>query len=211
MPADIPARTRLPRREERLRCRRLRRLHRADRRRAGALVPDPGLSRRRVRDHHRRGFGPRWRIASDAAGVFGCAGLSMRVLHRGHDRHRLIIESGAVPGPCPLAQRKHLPLHRLSRHRGCDPRRQQCAGRCARQLLRPEPPGAGWTRCGHRQRALHPRRRHGRIAASEIASLTPRACAHSRRRPHRGDGSAGRRGRLHLRGCAATAVFLGAP
>ena len=75
------------RHEGRLRARRLRRLHGAARRRAGALLPDARRPGRRLRRPHDRG--PR---ARPAAGVLPRAPRApVRVLHRGHpdDARRL--------------------------------------------------------------------------------------------------------------------------
>ena len=98
MPAHVPARARLFRREERLRRRRLRRLHGAGRRRSGAFLPVSRLSRREPRRHDHRRPGTERRTASDAAGLSAGARLSMRLLHAGHDHDGGEPQPGAAPG-----------------------------------------------------------------------------------------------------------------
>ena len=77
------------RHQARLRGRRLRRLHRAGRRRAGRELPDAGARRRRQDGddgrRHRRG-----KTASGAEGLHGARRPAMRLLHAGlHRRGRL--------------------------------------------------------------------------------------------------------------------------
>ena len=86
VPAHVRARSRLVRREERLRRRRLRRVHGLGRREAGAQLSLPGVSRRRAQRHDDRGAGAARRHApSDAAGFSRRAGVSVRLLHGRHD------------------------------------------------------------------------------------------------------------------------------
>ena len=77
------------RRPCRLRARRLRRLHRAARWRAGALLPDVRGAGRRLRDHHhRRAFAGAGRTQRDAGRVLRNPRPAMRLLHAGHDPRR---------------------------------------------------------------------------------------------------------------------------
>ena len=105
------------RRQEGLRRRRLRRLHGAAGRRAGASLPVPGVPCRRPRGHTIEG------LAGDGARI-RCsrrsrrAGLSMRVLHGRHGPDCALAEPGAAPGPRRVAEGQYLPLHRLSFDRG---------------------------------------------------------------------------------------------
>ena len=96
-----PAALRLPppragphRHPRRLRARRLRRLHGAARRRAGALVPDPRGAGRRPRAHDRRGAGARARASSTRCSRrSGRPRAAVRLLHAG-----LPDDPGALPG-----------------------------------------------------------------------------------------------------------------
>ena len=170
------ARARAFRCQEGVRRRRLRRLHRPDRWRAGAFLPDPCLPRRWPRSHHHRRPCARWRNASDAAGVSRCAGVSVRFLHRGHDSHLRVAESGAAPGPRRVAQGQSLPLHRLSRDRGCAQRQDQYRGRRRGQRIRPQPARAGGTAGRAGRGALHLRHGDGRPASHQATALTASAC-----------------------------------
>ena len=80
-----------------------------------------------------------------------------------------------------LPQGQSMPMHRLSRDRKRDPRRQVDRGRPARQVLRREPAGACCGSDRHRPGPLHPRYHDGGDAASETAAIA--ACS----RAHQGD------------------------
>ena len=89
-PARLPARQAAAhRRACRLRARRVRRLHRAGRRRAGALLPDVRRAGRRLRHHHHRGPDARaGRAVAGAGRVLRDPRHAVRLLHAGHDPHR---------------------------------------------------------------------------------------------------------------------------
>ncbi len=114
VPAHLPARAGLARREERLRHRRLRRLHRARGRGPGAQLHLPGPARARPRGDDDRGPGPR------AAGrrFPGRPGLPVRLLHPGDDHDRGGADRGGPRRPPPRVQGEHLPVHRLRLDRG---------------------------------------------------------------------------------------------
>ena len=86
VPAHLPARARLVRRQEGLRRRRLRRLHGLARRHAGPQLPHarPSAPRAAQVTTH-RGAGPGRRAAPDAAGVPRRPGVPVRLLHGRHD------------------------------------------------------------------------------------------------------------------------------
>ena len=96
------------RRQEGLRRRRLRRMHRVARRRAGAFLPDPGISRGRTRPSRRsRAWVSRRQSASDAEGLPRGAGIPMRLLRGRHDHDRRIPHRGAE-GDLPHALKGNL-------------------------------------------------------------------------------------------------------
>ncbi len=194
MPAHLPARTRLVRREEGLRPGRLRGLHGPRRRAAGAQLSLPGRPRRGPQRHHRGG--PRLlrrRAPPGAAAVPGRPGLPVRLLHRRlPDDHRRAPGRGGhrprrrqAPGPPARLQGQHLPLYGLPRHRGRGARGQAHrgpGGRAGRGQVpgRPRRPPRR-----HRHRPLHLRRRGARAAAHEAAALPAPARPHRRHR-HQG-------------------------
>ena len=175
MPAHVPARTRPFRCQEGLRRGRLRRLHRANRRRAGAQLSDPGLPRRRSRRDDDRRPCAGWWHPSDATGVSGCTGLSMRLLHIRHDPDLRIAEPGAAAGPRRRAERQYLPLHRLPLDRGCAERQDQHRRRPRGHRIRPQRPCPRGTAGGARHGALHVRCCAGRYAAHQDAAFAASA------------------------------------
>ena len=86
-PARLPARqASAHRRACRLRARRLRRLHRAGRRRGGALLPDVrGAGRRLCHHHHRRPVAGAGRAVAAAGRVLRDPRHAVRLLHAGDD------------------------------------------------------------------------------------------------------------------------------
>ena len=115
-PANVCARscaTRLVRRQERLRRGRLRRMHGLGRRKAGAQLPLPGVSRRGQDGHDDRGARARRQAASDAAGVSRRAGLSMRLLHGRHDHDGRDVDRRTESGSAAGAEGQSVPLHGL--------------------------------------------------------------------------------------------------
>ena len=210
MPAHVLARTGLFRRQERLRRRRLRRLHRHGRRRPGAFLSVPGLSRAGPRRHHDRRPVQERRTASDAAGLSAGAGLSVRLLHGRHDHDRREHEPSAASRSRLGAQGQHLPLHRLWRDRSCAARRQGDRAGRGRRRLRPQRAGAGGARRHQRRRALHDGCRAGRAVASQAAALAARARADRGDPPGRGARRPRRPRRADVRGRAAEVVLDGA-
>ena len=210
VPADIPARAWLLRRQERVRPGRLRRLHGLARRRALPFLPRARLSRRRARDHHHRGARARRQAAPDAAGLSRCAGLSMRLLRRRHDHDRGDLRQDRARGSAAYAEGQSLPLHRLSQHRRCAARRRQCRGgvagdeACGRSLRNPFAESivtgkARYTLDVPAEGALHLKVLRSPHAHARIKSIK-RDKAHGRAR---------RRRRVHLGGRAAQALLHG--
>ena len=127
---DHPARCvarppRSHRHQERLRSRPVRRLHGAGRWPPRQFLPDAGRHEGRRRDHHHRRPCQRRRAASAAAGLHRPRRLPVRLLHAGAnllgggaDRRRQGEDGGRNPR---IDERQHLPLRRLSQHRGGDP------------------------------------------------------------------------------------------
>ena len=148
VPAHIRPVAGLPRRQEGLRRRRLRRLHGVARRRSGAQLHHPRIPRRGPRSHHDRGARHTGEPASDAAAVPGRSWVPVRVLHRGDDHDVGDLHRRAEAGPAARAEGKPLPLHRISRHRGRDQRCQRRRGRrspdrpSAPASWRPQPPAS---------------------------------------------------------------------
>ena len=85
MPAHVPARAGLVRRQEGLRRRRLRRVHGARRRGAGAQLLCPRRPRRRPRRSPRSRASPRRGERTRCSRVPGRAGVPVRLLHRRDD------------------------------------------------------------------------------------------------------------------------------
>ena len=177
MPAHLSARARLVRRQERLRRRRLRRLHRLGGGRAGACLPLPRPSRPGPGDHHHR----RPRPAPDSGRLPRRPGLSMRLLHRRHDHDRGEPRSKPETRSRPRPERQSLPLHRLSRHSRCHCR---CEPYRPGRRLRRQCPGPGRPTGGDRRRTRHAGHRTPWPAAHEAAARPARPCPHHRDRRH---------------------------
>ena len=105
VPAHLPARARPLRGQEGLRRRRLRRLLGAGRRRAGALLRLPRLPRRGPRRHDGRRPRHARRPASGAAAVRRGGRIPVRLLHRGHDHHRVDADDRAARPTCRSSSR----------------------------------------------------------------------------------------------------------
>ena len=164
VPADVPARAGLVRGQEGLRRRRLRRLHRARRRGAGAQLRLPGRPGARPGGHHDRGpgRGARRGRSPGPGRVPRRAGVPVRLLHPRHDHDRGGAVRGAEMRTSPRAQGQHLPLHRLRLDRGRH--RRYRAGHPERVRLfarRPGPsaPRGAGRRDRHRPVHLRPRSR----------------------------------------------------
>ena len=199
------------RRQEGLRCRRLRRLHGLARRRAGAFLPDAGFPRRRTRGHHHRGARPGRQAASDAAGLPRRAGLPMRLLRRRHDHDRRLARRGAE-ADLPRARSRAISAAAPAIARS--PTRSTASPRSRRMSpARPAAPACPTPSPGidrHRQGALHHGCRHGGPAAPQGAALASRACAASWRSTASKAMAVPGRGRgLHLGGCPAPALQHG--
>ena len=100
----------------------LRRLRRADGRRAGQVVHRARGDGRRPRDPHRRGLEQRRRARPGAAGLHRGARPAVRLLHAGHDADRPRAAGRAIPHPTERGDprgdlRPDLPLHGLREHR----------------------------------------------------------------------------------------------
>src|SRR6478609_10556828 len=142
LPAPRPGPHRYARR---LRARRLRRVHRARRRQADAVVPDVRRHGPGPRDHHRRGHRQRPRgDEPGAAGVRRVPRAAVRFLHTGvhHDDHRL---PRREPRPHPRGGPgghlgKPVPLHGVPEHRQG---RRSCRRDPPRGTRAARRPGAG--------------------------------------------------------------------
>ena len=116
-------RARPHRHQGRLRCRRLRRLHGAARRRAGLRLPDRGRPGRRREVVDRRGPRRRIRIGAAAAGVPSCATAPRNAASARPAcwwRRRRCWSAMPTPTETEIAgraRRRALPLHRLSQDR----------------------------------------------------------------------------------------------
>src|ERR1044072_2020811 len=125
-PARRAARSSRPdRHEERLRSRPVRRLHGAGGRAAHQLVSDARGDEGRLRRHDDRRSGGRRRAASAAECLYRARRVSVRLLHAGTDLfggRPARGGQGEDRGRGARAdERQHLPLRRLSEHRGGDP------------------------------------------------------------------------------------------
>jgi hypothetical protein len=194
MSAYLPAPAWMARREERLRLRRLRRLQRPLERRPRAQLPRPRLPRRRLRNHDHRRPRDRRRAPPCAARLPAGARLPVRLLHPRHDHHRLQSQPGPAQRSRRSAQGQLVPLHRLSRHRRCDPRRASRRRDRPRGAVRPQRPGARRPRRRDREGPLHVRHRRRGAAPSQAVALAPRP------RPHPFDphGGGARRSRCRV-------------
>src|SRR3989441_968814 len=115
-------RHRTQRAQVRLRARAMRRLHRAGRRQAGALMRNPDVGRQGAGHHNRRPRHAR-RAAPAAARVHRGAGLSVRLLRQ---RHGDVGQGAARAQSCPDgkrdqagAERPPVPLRLAQSHRAC--------------------------------------------------------------------------------------------
>ena len=203
MPAHVPARPGRARRQEGLRRRRLRRMHRVARRRAGAFLPDPGISRGRTHRHDDPGPGSARQSASDAEGLPRGAGIPVRLLRGRHDHDRRLAHRGAEGGSPARAEGQSLSLHRLSLDLRCHPRHLLGRSRHGRTGLRCQP-GQSVQR-GHRDRPrpLYDGRCRGGPAAPEGAALATCPCPHCQHRQDPRRSVAGRGRDLHLGGRTA--------
>ena len=209
-PARLPARQALlDRRACRLRAWRLRRLHRAGRRRGGALLPDVRGAGRRLRHHHHRGAVARaGRAVADAGRVLRNPRHAMRLLHAGDDPCRACaaVEKSAADarGDRRRHLRQHLPLHRLCadrrghRARGrahARPERSrrsshERAGKIPLRLVRP--PGARGSPLRRRQGQFRRRHRAAGRQACRAGDVPASGGAHRLDRQVRGAGDARR-------------------
>ena len=123
MPAHLPARSRLVRREEGLRCRRLRRLHRAGRRRPGALLSVPRLSRRGPRGHDDRRPGANGELHPMQQAFLQAQGFQCGFCTPGMIMTAASLNQAQRQDLRLGAEGQHLPLHRLWRDRGRHSRR----------------------------------------------------------------------------------------
>ena len=152
---------------------------------AGALVRVPGVPRRRPRGHHGRGPRHARRPAPDAAPLRRGGRVPVRILHRGHDHHRVRAVRGTACGPAAAAEGQPVPLHRVSRdHRRAGRHGQHREVRRRRAARSARPRRAG----GDGHRAVHDGLRPGRTAASGGADQPGGARPHRRDRHHRGRG-----------------------
>ena len=208
VPAHLPARARLVRRQEGMRRGRLRRLHGLARRQAGPQLPHPRLPRRGPRrSRPSRGWRTDGELHPMQQAFLDAQALPVRLLHRRHDHDGAPRSTRSAGGPAARAQGQPLPLHRLPRDRGRDPRRRVGRG--------------GRRRAGLRREPAQPRRPRRSSPASARYTLdvamegmlhlkvlrSPHAARpHPRHRPRQGARRAGRRRGLHLGGRAAPAL-----
>src|SRR5215212_2661950 len=107
-------------------------------------------------DHDDRRSRSEWRAAPDAAGVPRSLGLPLRFLH-GRDYHDgCHPHRGGPPGLAAGLEGQPVPLYRIPRDRGRDPRDQIRRGRPARRGLRSELAGPRERGDRHGESALHP-------------------------------------------------------
>ena len=187
MPAHVPARARLVRRQEGLRRGRLRRLHGLARRHAGPQLPGPRLPGRRPRGHDDRGARAGRRAAPDAAGVPRRPGVPVRLLHGRHDHDGGQPRRRGAGRSAARAQGQPLPVHRLPRDRGRHPRRRVRRGR----RRRPAPAARACTiRSDRRSSRAAPATRS---TSPWTACSTSRSCARRTRTPASSGSAATRR------------------
>ncbi len=209
-PARLPARQAAAhRRACRLRARRLRRLHRADRRRGGALLPDVrGAGRRLCHHHHRRAVARAGRAVAAAGCVLRDPRHAVRLLHAGDDprRARAAVEAtrsrrarrSSTPSPATSAA---APAMRRSSRRSRSPP-SACAARTSRRISHERagqiplrlvrPPRARGSPLRRRQGPLRRRHRAAGRQARRAGDLPASGRAHRLDRQVRGAGDARR-------------------
>ena len=144
--------------------------------------------------------------ASAAAAVPRRPRLPVRLLHRRNDHDLGDLHRRTEAGPASRAEGQPLPLHRLSRHRGCRQRCRRDRGGAARAGRRHQRRGARGHRRGDRSRRVHDGHRDRGHAAPQGAALTARARPHRLDRQVRRAGGARRAPGVHLGGRAAEAL-----
>src|SRR5260221_1140623 len=110
----------------------MRRLYRAGRRQARAVLPDPGGAVRRPRGGDHRGPGGQWSSPPGAGGVHPPRRVPVRLLHARADHVGGRVAgrgaSGQRRGYPRVHERQHLPLRRVLQHRRRDPRGRRARG-----------------------------------------------------------------------------------
>src|SRR5260221_1223586 len=110
----------------------MRRLYRAGRRQAGAVMPDPGGAVRRPRGGDHGGPGGQRSSPPGAGGVHPPRRVPVRLLHARTDHVGGRVAgrgaSGQRRGHPRVHERQHLPLRRLLQHRRRDPRGRRARG-----------------------------------------------------------------------------------
>ena len=152
------------------------------------------------RSHHHRGARHTGEPASDATAVPGRSGVPVWFLHRGDDHDVGDLHRRTEAGPAARAEGKPLPLHRISRHRGCDQGCQRRRGRGAGADRRRQRPRARSHRGRHRDCRIHHGHRDGGDAAPQGAAFAARPRAHRLHRQVRRARGSRRAPRVHVGG-----------
>ena len=209
MPAHLFARARRLRRQEGLRRRRLRGVHRLGGRQTGAFLSDAGVPRVGTACHDHPGPRIQRRIASRAAGVSRCPSVPVRLLRCRHDHDHCGAQRGATRRSRARAEGQSVPLHWLPRYRGRDPRHPFRRRGRAREGVRRELAQSVRRGDRHWARALHDGSGRREFGSPESTALATRACPHPQHRSQSGACYSGRRRGVHLGGRAAQALQHG--